>query len=435
MRSYFDYATYLIRTQRGPTLILLVDACLLIAAWVAFLHPAQSSAGRGAVTITMLLVTGRLVWSCYKIQRTVRTYLHTSDAVLIQPPALNQPFGPVRLDEIQPSRAEAAAGFEARDAGGERVFHSQAVDEFLWEDGPLAVVLGNTKKPERVKQLLDRNRAALLRLLTRRFLDARGKQLFFNEEKLCLASQIDPATKQVTCYRGCYFDALLTNEACTKALTDEHGNLLADLTSMFPVHCNSSQSTVYLDDIAQSAMSDHIGISTLGFTRDAHIVIWEQSSRALQSPHLLAPTGSGSCDWKDLDLGDFRNTLRRAMERELCEESCLRDFRRPSVIGSTLILGFYRWLRRGGHPDFVGITRLNVDRHDLEPDLLETRRPSAKRQHMFPLPTIDHIPSLLEEIRGYGQLSVPLAMNLHSLEHFHAKRGERLAAFLYGSPP
>ena len=67
-------------------------------------------------------------------------------------------------------------------------------------------------------------------------------------------------------------------------------------------------------------------------------------------------------------------------------------------------------------------------------DALETRRPSAKRRHMFLLRSIDDGPALLDEIRGYGQLSVPLAMNLVCLEHYHAKQPEQLADFLFGGP-
>ncbi len=444
MRSYRDYIAYLIRQQRGATFILLVDAGLLVFAAIAFFRDTSGAgAARGALRIAMALAALKVAWSIFKIVRTLRTYLHTTAAILTRPGTLNQPFGPVRMEDILPGEEEADAGFEqlrfSSELQGrgvtEYVFHSAALDAHLWNHAPVPVRL-NQNKPARVKRLIGRNRPALLKLLTRKFLEARGKQGFFNEEKLCLSRRIDPAEGVVECHRGTYFDSLLTNEACTRALVEKDADdLVADFTHMFPVYRDSSRKSVHLDDIALSAMNDHIGISTLGFTRDRYLVLWEQSSQALHSQHLLAPTGSGSCDWKDLDVQDFGNTLRRAMQRELCEESGRNGLEiGPAVIDRTLVLGFYRWVRRGGKPEFAGITRLNVNRDQLEPNPLETKRP-AREKHMYRLTGIAGLPAVLQEIRA-GRMSVPLAMNLHCLERFYESEGgpERLERFLFGSP-
>lgn len=429
-RSFFDYAVYLVRAQRGASIILLIDASLLVLAVCAFVKSTEpSSPARNILSALLGLATLKLVWSCFKITRTLRTYFHASGVKLERRQILNQPFEPVRMDEVLPSREEVSEGFVAQMAADERVFRSPKIDEFLWTEPALEVVT-NTIKRTRVRRLIAGNQSTLLRVLTRYYVDARARQSFFNEKKLCLARHLDPERGEVECFCGEYFDSVLTNEACTRVLTDRQGeNLLADLTHMFPLYHNGRE--VHLNDIAQSAMNDHIGISTLAFTRDAHLVVWEQSPQAQQSQNLLAPTGSGSCDWKDRVASDFLATVRRSMERELCEESGRNGLAvGPSVVDSTLVLGFYRWIRRGGKPEFTGITRLKVDRHYLEPNPAETQRPKARQQHMFPLKRTADLPETLNEIRNCGRLSVPLAMTLDSLESFWEMNEQRLGSFL-----
>jgi len=433
--TYIPYLFYLMRQQRSATAFLAVDVLFLVVALLALHSALNSPTGTYVLTATVVFAVGKAAWSVIKIFRSWMAYLHASESRIIRRRALNQSFGLVKLTQIRPSEKEQVAGFSVHKTCREPVLHSEQIDEFLWTAPQLRVVK-NTEKPLAVARLIRRHRGPLLTLLACQHREARKeKQLFFNEEKLCLASRIDPDRGQVECYKGLYFDALLTNEACTKALVDENDDdLLTDFTPMFPLY-RRFDNQVCLDDIAESAMSDHIGISTLGFTRDRYIVIWAQSPKVLHSPGLLAPTGSGSCDWKDLvSYDDFLHTIRIAMERELREESSLKMLSpQHPVINSTFVLGFFRWVKRGGNPEFVGITRLDVDSSELKPNLSETRRPREKRQAKFLVEKIDDLHSLRARIERSGELSVPLDMNLRCLEEFYSKRGQQLADFLYGA--
>jgi 8-oxo-dGTP pyrophosphatase MutT (NUDIX family) len=122
--------------------------------------------------------------------------------------------------------------------------------------------------------------------------------------------------------------------------------------------------------LAESSLADVIGVSTLAMTSDNALVLVSQSGRNVASPLLLAPSGSGSLDPRDLppDQTDtLQNIVRRGMERELCEETGIR----PEEIRNTTVVGFARWLERGAKPEFFGVTGLSVSARDL-----------ARRRHL-----------------------------------------------------
>jgi hypothetical protein len=92
-------------------------------------------------------------------------------------------------------------------------------------------------------------------------------------------------------------------------------------------------------------MGNHIGMSTVAHTNDGQMVLRRQSGAAQQSRDLLAPTGSGSCDWSDwTDLSDgklLKYLISRAMEREFREESHPLKSVLKDVAMRTAILGFF----------------------------------------------------------------------------------------------
>jgi hypothetical protein len=64
------------------------------------------------------------------------------------------------------------------------------------------------------------------------------------------------------------------------------------------------------------------------------------------------------------------------MERELLEESTRRGQRpRAGWIVETRLLGYFRWIGRGGLPGFTGLTRLSVPSEHLRPNINEVDQP------------------------------------------------------------
>ena len=118
--------------------------------------------------------------------------------------------------------------------------------------------------------------------------------------------------------------------------------------------------------LSESRLANAIGVSTLALTKDRRLVLaWQQPEGEAGPGGLAAPAGSGSVDLVDVDdippgakLTDF---ISSAMRRELMEESHLS----PSHLGKTRVLGYFRWLNRGGKPEYVGLTELTVSSDDL----------------------------------------------------------------------
>jgi 8-oxo-dGTP pyrophosphatase MutT (NUDIX family) len=163
----------------------------------------------------------------------------------------------------------------------------------------------------------------------------------------------------ITLHIARFFDSQCSNEMCALRIThrgtdeefDPRRNLLASANG-------------HLRTLAESSLADVIGISTLAMTSDGALVLVRQSSRNVASPLLLAPSGSGSLDPRDLSqdkTGTLQNIVRHGMERELCEETGIR----PDEIRNTAVVGFARWLERGAKPEFFGVTELSVTVEDL----------------------------------------------------------------------
>ena len=90
-----------------------------------------------------------------------------------------------------------------------------------------------------------------------------------------------------------------------------------------------------LRTLAESTLADCVGISTIAFTADGQLVLTRQTSRNIASALLLAPSGSGSLDPRDLGPAVtgpgsrpaeiLQEIVRRGMERELREETGIRQ--------------------------------------------------------------------------------------------------------------
>ncbi len=181
-------------------------------------------------------------------------------------------------------------------------------------------------------------------------------------------------------------------------------------------------------------LTDLVGVSTVAFTTDGKLVTVRQSSLNAASGLLLAPSGSGSLEPRDLrtPAGEPRpllhDAVRAGMERELCEESGLE----PEDVRETRLVGFARWMERGAKPEFFGLTQLGVDSADVA-----GRRPvSGERLYSAGLTLFDvdlavvgaalagGVP-LSEALprRIWEDGSLPLLLALRAAAAWHAARG------------
>ena len=185
--------------------------------------------------------------------------------------------------------------------------------------------------------------------------------------------------------------------------------------------------------LAASSQANAIGISTLAFTTDGKLVLTLQGARSASEPGLFAPAGSGSVDLRDArrfrdGSRAFVEFLACAMQRELVEESNIRY----RDIAWTEVLGYFRWLNKGGKPEYVGVTRLRLSADELAGrDVRIVETPFVQRLEFdgdLDLAELRRDPEglLALEDRFRDQVSMPLYMGIRALGRA-LTRGDEMA--------
>ncbi|MEV6345995.1 hypothetical protein [Actinoplanes sp. NPDC051851] len=159
-----------------------------------------------------------------------------------------------------------------------------------------------------------------------------------------------------------YFSMVVTNYLVERDLVDGKGRVVFRGSSLVTGAPGDP-----LETLKESSLANVIGASTLAFAEDNLAVLVRQSSNSLSSGLLWAP-GSGSMDLRDVRSLRFVRSqplaaiIRATMERELTEEASLQ----PDEIMWTEINGYFRWVNKGGKPEYVGVTRLQGNANDFK---------------------------------------------------------------------
>jgi len=138
--------------------------------------------------------------------------------------------------------------------------------------------------------------------------------------------------------------------------------------------------------------------------------------------------GSGSADFSDIGNAPsekFLDVLKTGMMRELFEEgrhsgsTNSLNFLRLRAAEETLVTGFFRWVRRGGKPEFVAVTRLRATLFEVNPDNVEVApiltNNSVKINRMSDFSRISEIICENKTAPGKMQISLSSAMAIWRL--------------------
>jgi hypothetical protein len=231
-----------------------------------------------------------------------------------------------------------------------------------------------------------------------------------------------------------FFDGQCSNEMCNLRVTHRSGEGGFDPRTELLTNASGQLRT-----LAESNLANGIGISTIAVTADNSLVVTRQTARNIASPQLLAPSGSGSLDLRDLGSAStgrprqeeiLQEIVCRGMERELREETGIRQHE----IRHTKVVGFARWLERGARPEFFGITELSITARDIEEQRRLTSDERLYTDGTFAL-SIDlselgrelavgtdllGAPSLSKTIKDEGSLPLLLALRAAALHYASA---------------
>lgn len=356
----------------------------------------------------------------------------SDDMLLIQTASLpgKGDCGEVSICQLEPAESDQELGYTIYEAvTAEPVAWSDLLDKWLLSQPRVAIEMAHDHE-SRVLRGLRPHWHDFQNVLALRAEDAAKLNLqLFNERKAALVSRLGPQESIARLGSTSYFTSLVTNEASTQVIKRKN-MIISDLRVLYPFRIGDPPQ---LQPLEGSLMSNHIGVSLLARTSDGYIVQWVQGSRNQQNRGRLVPTASGSLDWLDIrrsESQDLLGVVRYAMARELREENTLKRLLRGTAFSDVAqkvwVIGFFRWLRRAGKPEFIGITQLALQYSQLIPNWEEEATAHGTGAVIKPryIRTIDQaIAYCTDELEATDQgLSVPLAVMLRRLRSIF--RGE-----------
>lgn len=301
-------------------------------------------------------------------------------------PVEGQP--PVTLDALHPGEVDRARGFFAvTPLGSSEVAHTSALLNAWLSTQPrieidLPYGAKNRFSPRfhSDPQLFERH--AYLRSLVR-------SKKARNEQKYRL-SDITVGQQSVTLEKVGYFDALMSNQLVTSQImrrpagTDQAGIATFDMRGLYPISTEfdgAGKPRWCLSELREDRLlANSVGVTTLALSRDRFPLIFNQKNQNIEGSGTLTLAGSGSADFADIKhvpRNLLLDTVKTGMIRELFEEArldvpshALAALRRDAM-EKTYVTGFFRWIRRGGKPEFLGVTKLDINLANIRADNIE----------------------------------------------------------------
>lgn len=430
-RSFFDYIKFILRLRTQDVLLFSIDLLVLLLSIP--LLPTQQSLMQSknnlfiiAIFVIFLLRVG---WKSWRIVKKMSFYFTRGDVEIKNVDTIiSRKSGEYPIKDLLPSPKGNSYSFEVSHYNiptrVEAVIHSDYFDTYLWDNEISAYT--DDRKRDIITERMKARSTDYIKVIKHNVLD---QSVFYNDDKLCLSEDpcdvLDrPDNHEICCHKGTYWESFLTNEMCHKIVENiNNSEVELEGTHIFPVYIHKDRE-MRISDITTSKMNNHIGVSTVAFTKDGYLMLCRQSPKAQISSGLLQPTASGSLDWNDWTEGSLTESVRAGMERELKEETQLLDIS-DEKIGPTQIVGYSRWVKRGGKPEFVGITRVEVGRRVMAGSW-ECFEIEDYRLHDYR--SLDH---LLSELRNKSDISVSLHVVLYALHRYATIRTSELDTFIH----
>lgn len=251
----------------------------------------------------------------------------------------------------------------------------------------------------------------------------KSKRTIYNSQLIRLADEIYlEHDNKIRIQKTDYFQGLCTNEMV-------YSKLKSVLNIYDPFVFKGED--LMLDEngeliqLCESLCSNYLGGSTLAVTSDNYIIINSQSNRSAANSGRLAPSGSGSTDFRDLKKlikskseQTFQELVKITMERELREECGLLH---KNVKMKSKVIGFARLLERGGKPDFFGITYIDIKHDKIKESLKEYFEIGNYRIMAIPFNSYSEIPSILFELinQDKNKISIQIYIIAEILKYFY----------------
>ncbi|MDQ0581272.1 hypothetical protein [Streptomyces rishiriensis] len=176
--------------------------------------------------------------------------------------------------------------------------------------------------------------------------------LDFDDDKIRLADDLLPDTDRVRVQKTQYSAHVVTNLLGEVMLREQRRR--RELVSSEAVLLRNGT----IPRLRYSSCSNHLGVDVVAVTTSGRVVLTLQGDKNDTNQGMLAASGSGSMDWKDLRrCPDLLRLVKSTMLREMSEELGLRS-RDAIGLGDVRVLRYVRVTNWGGKPQFCGVARL-----------------------------------------------------------------------------
>ncbi|WP_329018259.1 hypothetical protein [Streptomyces sp. NBC_01601] len=184
-------------------------------------------------------------------------------------------------------------------------------------------------------------------------------RLDFDDAKIRLHDDLDAEADVVRVQRTRYSAHTVTNLLGEKVLRERQRQ-----REMVPGDAVLLRSGL-IPRLRHSRCSNHLGVDVVAVSSSGRVVLTLQGEKNTTNQGMLAPSGSGSMDWADLQASpDLLGLVKYAMLREMSEELGLR--RSEQVRSSDVrVLRYTRVTNWGGKPQFCGVARLGDVREQV----------------------------------------------------------------------
>ncbi len=153
-----------------------------------------------------------------------------------------------------------------------------------------------------------------------------------------------------------YWDVLVTNDLVGSCITWNDETLLVS-----EYLADRSDNAWVVRPLSASQCANSIGVNAVAISNDGFLLMGKQTTGSWVNPGEAVPGGSGSMDWRDLERYQAGHVT-RATERELVEECLKRQTLRALPTIRTRLIGYARFLHRGGKPEFFGVCYVDLPR-------------------------------------------------------------------------
>lgn len=354
--NFFSYLWFVLTLDYFQLAATVIDVFILVLS----INNWNEIVSQPSVVMLVFAVFANLIWQVYNVISHF-SFLKKEDpkaplvSLLKKGKTGTKDFSRIKIEENL-QKQQAFPYVRNNELG---TLENPSIDALL-RDARVSIVPELSKnKHKATRTYITQYKETLLKFLNHRWFEIQQKRgSFTNDRKVCLASEIYHKSDGSIGWRitsGRYYNGYLTNFIYTQYVGGTHYKLFP------PMNMNTDP----IKALGESDFSDHIGISTLLYTKDGYFYVFRQAGNAGYNADYYMPTGSGSMDFKDYRKGeDFRQIIIRAAERELKEESSIQKLMGKQAFSEhvhTEVVGYYRDMERGGKPEFCCLSFIDME--------------------------------------------------------------------------